>query len=545
MVNRKSRMLLPTNKALRRFGFRQTLKGALIVGFLAGIMMGAQGAAYAAAYPDQHSRDIFVASLKSATALGFLAGEIDNASTPASYSIYKSIALVTLLTATWGLLVTTKLLRGQEEDGRLEQIVSGKTTKAKASLHILIGFGYSLLLAFAIAWFFITALGIMPKVDLAVGNSTLLTIGVFLPCLFFSGLGILTSQLAVTRGRAMAYGLGALLTLFVLRGAANSVADWNWLKQWSPFGWTDLLNPVLDPHVGWIIPTLLFFVVAVPLGLFLAKKRDLGAAILPESDHAHSRFFLLHSPFTFSIRRSLGTFFWWMIATLGYIAILSSIAKIGADALSSSPAFTQIIKSIGGNHDDLVIAFLGFGGMFTVLILLVMVAVYMGNTRQEEARGYLDNILVQPVRRSVWLAQRTLIATSMTFVIALLSAYLIWQIATLQNISLDLAILLQNAVALTGTIVLLIGIGVLAYGLLPRFAAIIMYAVIIWAFIVDVLKSLFTLNDWIDKTSLLHYVSFAPTKTPDWTQFAWLLGIGVVLTCVGIWFFTRRDIVSE
>lgn len=545
MASRKVNKLLPTNKALRRFGFRQTLKGALIVGFLTGIMMGAQGAAYAAAYPDQHSRDIFVASLQSATALGFLAGEIENASTPASYSIYKSIAIVTLLTGVWGLIVTTRLLRGQEEDGRLEQIVSGQTTKANASLQMLIGFGYSLVLAFVIAWLFIASLGLMPKVDLAVGNSTLLTIGVFLPCLFFAGLGILTSQLALTRGRAMAYGLSVLIVFFVLRGAANSVADWNWLKQWSPFGWTDLLNAVLSPHIFWIIPTVLFFLISALLGFYLAQKRDLGASVLPESDHARSHFFLLGSAFSFSIRRSFSTFFWWAIATLGYTALLSSIAKIGADALSSSPAFVQIIKALGGNHDDLVIAFLGFGGMFTALILLIMVAVYMGSTRQEEAKGYLDNLLVQPVRRSAWLAQRTLIATVMALIIAAFSAYLIWQIATLQNVSLDLGILLQNAIALTGTIVLLIGIGVLTYGLLPRVAALIMYAVIVWAFVVDVLKSLFKLNDWVDKTSLLHYVSFAPTKAPDWTQFAWLVGIGLALTCIGIWFFTRRDIVNE
>lgn len=133
----------------------------------------------------------------------------------------------------------------------------------------------------------------------------------------------------------------------------------------------------------------------------------------------------------------------------------------------------------------------------------------------------------------------------MATIISLLTGYVIWQIATAQGVAISLGIMLQNAFALTGTILLLIGIGTFLYGLLPRFASIGMFVVIIWAFVVDVLRSLLSLNDWIDKTSLLHYVSFAPTKSPDWSTFLWLVGIGVFLMTIGVWCFTKRDIVSE
>jgi len=536
---------LSTNRSIRRFGFRQTLRGALILGFLTGIMMGAQGAAYAEAYPDQHSRDLFVASLKEAPALGFMAGEIRDAGSPASYSIYKSIALMTLITSIWGLLTTTRLLRGQEEDGRLENIVAGKTTKSAASAQLLIGASYSLVIAFLIAWLIIAGLGAVPKVELSAGAAGLLTLGVFLPGLFFAGVGVLTSQLALTRRRALYYGLVPLLAFFVLRGAANSVSDWDHLKRFSPFGWTDLLNPVLDAQVKWVIPTIIFTIIVLPLGLYLAKKRDLGASIIHESEFAKSRFFLLGSSFKYMIRQNSGTFIWWSLGTLSYVALLTAIAKIGADTLSNSPTFTQIIGSLSGTYEDLVVAFLGFGGLFTALILLVMAAVYMGNVRQEEAKNYLDNLLVQPVRRSSWLLGRLTIITMMVGILSLLAGYLVWQIATWQNVSLDLGILLQNAIALTGSVLLLIGIGTFFYGLLPRFAAISMYIAIVWAFVVDVLKSFFSLNDFIDKTSLLHYVSFAPTKSPDWSMFAWLITISIVLIVIGTVAFTRRDIVSE
>lgn len=544
-MSEKTKKSLSTNKALRRFGFRQTLRGALIIGFLAGIMMGAQGAAYAAAYPDQQSRDVFLASLENAPAFGFLAGEIANIKTPASYSIYKSIAIMTLLTSIWGLLVTTRLLRGQEEDGRMEQIVGGKTTTSSAGLQMLIGYGYSVGVAIIITWVIIALLGLDPSVGLSVGASDLLTLGVFLPGILFASVGVVTSQLAVTRGRALAYGLVPLLILFVIRGLGNSVSDWNWLKKISPFGWTDLLNPVLDAQIVWIIPTILLSILLIPLGLFFAKRRDFLSSIIPQSTIARSHLFLLGSSTQLAIRQNSGTFFWWTLGTLAYTGLLASVSKIAADALASSPSVVNIISALGGTQNDLVIAFLGFGGLFTALILLVMAAVCVDGVRRDEAKGYVDNLLVQPVRRSSWLINRLLIIIIMITLISLFSGYLVWIVAANLGISLDLWIIIQNSIALIGTIVLLIGIGAALYGTFPRIASLAMFSLIIWAFVVDVLKSLFSLNDFIDKTSLLHYVSFAPTKAPDWSTFAWLISIGFVLIAIGIYSFTQRDIAAE
>jgi ABC-2 type transport system permease protein len=545
MARVKTKKLLSTGRALRRLGFRQSLRSALIIGLLVGLMMGAQGAAYAAAFPDQKARHALVASLESAPALGFMAGEIRDAATPASYSIYKSIALVTLMTGIWGILVTTRLLRGQEEDGRLEALLAGRTTKAAAGAQMLIGFGYSIIIAFLIAWALIGALGASPQVGMDAGQALLLTLGVFLPGIFFSSLGVLTSQLTLTRGRAMAYSLVPLLVFFVIRGAANSISDWNDLKRFTPFGWTDLLNPILDPQTGWIYPTLIFAIITIPLGLYLAKRRDLGQSLLPQSTSARSRRYLLGSDLGLAIRQNIGTFLAWGVGTLLFSGLLAAMAKLGADLLNESPAASKIIGSLGGDGTDIVVAFIGFGGLFTALILLVMTAVYMGSVRQQEAKGYLDNILIQPVSRGAWLAKRLLVIVVMSGAISLLSGYLIWIISGMQNVSLDLGIITQNATALTGTLFLLIGIGTFFYGLLPRFAVVSMYIVIVWAFVVDVLKAFFSLDDAIDKTSVLHYVSFAPSVAPDWKQFAWLVGIGLVLMALGVWRFTQRDIVNE
>ncbi len=532
-------------RTLRRLGFRQTLRGALIVGILGGLMMGAQGAAYAAAYPDQHSRDMIVASLKSAPGLGFMAGEIENAGTPASYAIYKSIAVMTLITGVWGLMVTTRLLRGQEEDGQLEQIVSKRTTKLAASSQLLIGFGYSFILAFVMSWLFTTALGLDPQVKLSASGAFYMTAAAFLPALFFGALGVLTSQLAVTRGRAMAYALVPLLILFAIRGAANSIAEWNWLKQWTPFGWSDLLNAVLNPHPIWILPVVVFAVLFIAAGLYFARLRDLGTSILPQSDTARSHFYLLGSASRLAVRQSLGSFVWWLVGTLAFTGMLAAIAETGTKILESSPAAAEVFSKIGNAHSSIVITFLSLGGIFTVIILLVMVTIYLGGIRRDEAKGYVDNLLIQPISRTSWLAWRLLVIVAMVLITAFLAGYLTWQLTANQGISLDFWIVTQNLLALTGPVILLLGIGALLYGFAPRIAAAVMYAIIVWTFIVDILKAIFSLDTSIEKTSLLHYVSFTLDKAPNWSDFVWLVSIGVVLSLLGIWRFSHRDIVNE
>lgn len=532
-------------RTLRRLGFRQTLRGALIVGILGGLMMGAQGAAYAAAYPDQHSRDMIVASLKSAPGLGFMAGEIENAGTPASYAIYKSIAVMTLITGVWGLMVTTRLLRGQEEDGQLEQIVSKRTTKLAASSQLLIGFGYSFILAFVMSWLFTTALGLDPQVKLSASGAFYMTAAAFLPALFFGALGVLTSQLAVTRGRAMAYALVPLLILFAIRGAANSIAEWNWLKQWTPFGWSDLLNAVLNPHPIWILPVVVFAVLFIAAGLYFARLRDLGTSILPQSDTARSHFYLLGSANRLAVRQSLGSFVWWLVGTLAFTGMLAAIAETGTKILESSPAAAEVFSKIGNAHSSIVITFLSLGGIFTVIILLVMVTIYLGGIRRDEAKGYVDNLLIQPISRTSWLAWRLLVIVAMVLITAFLAGYLTWQLTANQGIVLDFWIVTQNLLALTGPVILLLGIGALLYGFAPRIAAAAMYVIIVWTFIVDILKAIFSLDASVEKTSLLHYVSFTLDKAPNWSDFVWLVSIGTVLALVGIWRFSHRDIVNE
>jgi len=479
--------------ALRRFGLRQTIKGALILGISVGLFVTVQGLGYAKTFADERSRMDLAASLTDAPALGILYGEPKELLTTSGYMVYRTVAILALITSLWGLMTATKLLRGQEEDGRTEAIITGSTTNRHASWNMFLGYIGSMVVSFSLAALIIIGCGRIPGVDTPVLTCILIAAMIYLPSLLFASLGVLVSQFSVIRRRALMYGLVPLVILFALRGIANTMSDWYWLKNITPFGWVDKFSPVADTQLAWILPFLITIPILV-LGIYFAGKRDLGASLIKESLNVKSHYFLLKTYVQLAIRQQLGIFIGWSIAAVAVSAIIAAVADIAAKAVADAPQMVDIIAKLGNSIGDIKVAFLGTGTIFIVLLLLIMATVGLGAIRRDEAMLYLDN---------------------------------------------------RVCVALIGTIVFTLGIGTFVYGILPRLATLAMYVVIAWSFTIDIVASVVKLDDIFIKSSLFHYVSSSPSEVPNWATFAWLVGIGLVMAAIGIATFTRRDIVPE
>ncbi len=529
-------------KALRRFGYKQTIRGALIIGILGGLMMGAYGTAIVKVYPTEKSRQELVKTLEAAPAINFLSGEVKDAGTPASYSIYKSLPMMVLLTSIWGLMVVTRLLRGAEEDGRLESLASGAITRRQAAVWQLVGFGYSLAVGIVVMWVLTSVLGAAPHVDLSPAKAFYMTLAVFLPGLVFAAVGVLTSQLALTRGKAVLYGLIPLLALYCIRGVANTNDQLNWLKQLSPFGWSDLMDSVLNPHLIWVVPSAVCVVIFIAIGVYVLPRRDYGTSLLRQHSEVRSRFYLLDSPLAFAMRQKKWSFFWWMIATVSMALFMAALAGLVSDLIHGN-------SSLGGFSglppEKIKLLFVGESFMIFSLILLAMMIIEVGSVRRDEAKAYLDNFLVQPVRRQSWLAWRLVLAVGMALLIAAIATVAVWAVAHAQQVGFSGQDALNCGIAVASGIVLIGGIGTFLYGMWPRLGVIGMTIVVGWAFVVDILKDLFHLQDWVSKTSILYYIPVDPSKSLEWAGVLWLFMIGVMLAIVGIVAFTKRDIVSE
>jgi ABC-2 type transport system permease protein len=534
---------LSTARAIRRFALAQTIRGALIIGVLGGLFMGSYGTIIAKTYPSQKDRDALVATLETTPAINFLSGEVKNAAYPASYAIYKSLPMMVLITAIWGLMTTTRLLRGNEEDGRAELIESGRTTKGRATLQLLAGYGLSFVTSMVVMWVITAALGAAPDVALLPLEALYMTLACFLPGLVFAGLGAATSQLAGTRGRAVMYGLIPLLVLYCIRGAANTSSDLDWLKQLSPFGWSDLLNAVLAPKPLWIIPPLLFAGLFTALGITWAARRDYGVSLLRQPDEVRSHFYLLGSSLSFMIRQKQWTFFWWLVGTLSFVSFMTALAGMVANLLHDTSISLGTLATM--SPDAIKLFFVGSTFMILGLILFALTIIELGSIRREEAKSYLDNILVAPIHRTAWLVQRLTVLAGMVLLITIIAIGVILAVAKAQGINLTVTDAFHSSVGVLAGVLFILGVGTFLYGLLPRIAVAVMTLVVAWAFVVDIVRGLFQLDAWIEKTSLLYYIPADPSKSPLWSGVAWLVVLGSGLAFLGVVRFLKRDIITE
>ena len=530
--------------ALQWFGFRQALKGAIIIGLLAGFMVFLQGVGYAETYPDKTAQDRFAAEMSSVPSLGILYGSADNLSEGVhGYIVYRVVAFMSLIIAVWGLMAVTKLLRGSEEDGRWEIIRSGKVTARASTLYISLGFMYAFLASFILGTLLIVLVARLPDINMNTSTALLVSCALFSPAMVFIGIGIFVSQLAITRRRALLYGLIPIAIAYFIRSLGNINPDLHDLLYYTPFGWNMLINPVLAPNSWWLGILLMCAVIFFTLGIILSK-RDLGSSIIPESTKVTSRFYLLKQPWQLALRQNVWVYVAWGILSIAMGVIVASILDVATNATASSSTLSQAVEQLAGTSKDLRLAFLGAGIIFVVLVLLILAAVLIGSIRNDEAKQYLETILVQPKKRSWWLISRLLLNTLIIFTISFTTMALIY-FAAPANLPLEFAKLAALSVAMLGSVLFLTGVGTLVYGILPRIGTFVMYGIITWSFIIDLVSSVIKMDELILQTSLFHYMTFNVSEWPDWNVFMWLTGLGIAMAAIGVIAFCKRDIIAD
>lgn len=532
------------SRALQWFGFRQTIKGAIIIGCLAGFMVFLQGAGYAETYPDKAAQDRFAAEMSSVPSLGILYGSADNLSEGVhGYIVYRVVAFMSLIVAVWGVMTITKLLRGSEEDGRWEIIRSGNVTARASTFHVSLGFMYAFFTSFILGTLLIILIAKMPDINMNTSSALLVSCALFSPAMVFIGMGIFASQLAITRRRALLYGLALIAITYFIRSMGNINPDLHDLLYYTPFGWNMLINPVLSPNGWWLGISLLCAGVFFILGIMLSK-RDLGSSIIPESAKVKSRFYLLKQPWQLALRQNIWVYAAWGVLSIAMGVIVAGILDVATNATAGSSTLSQAVEQLAGTSKDLRLAFLGAGIIFVVLVLLILAAVLIGSIRNDEARQYLETILVQPKKRSWWLISRLLLNVFVIFVISFITMTLIY-FAAPANLPLEFAKLAALSVAMLGSVLFLTGVGTLIYGALPRIGTFVMYGIIAWSFIIDLISSVIKMDELILQTSLFHYMTFNVSEWPDWNIFMWLTGLGIVMAAIGVIAFCKRDIITD
>ena len=161
----------PTTVVLRRTA-RRTVRPGALWGYVFGAVVVSSAWSYSSIYKTAAERAALAAAFGSNRTTIALFGPAPHLETVNGFTVLKSFLTLSVIGAVWGLLTATRLLRGEEQDGRWELLLAGATTRGRAAAQALVG----LLAGVAVLWS-VTAL-----ILVVAGRSSRVDIGPAPPC---------------------------------------------------------------------------------------------------------------------------------------------------------------------------------------------------------------------------------------------------------------------------------------------------------------------------------------------------------------------------
>jgi ABC-2 type transport system permease protein len=523
------------------FNARRASRPGLLWGVVFGALIATTMLTYQRTFPTATERANVARSVEGNAAFEALFGITRRVDTVAGYTAYKTMYTLLIIAAVWGLLIATRLLRGEEEAGRWELLLAGQTTRGRATVQVAIALAAGLVALWVPTAVFSAAAGANADVGISVGASLYFATAVVSAAAMFMAVGMLASQLAATRHDANLIGGGALVGSYVVRMVADSDPTLGWLRWASPFGWIEELRPLVGSRPLAFVPIVALTAVVGIAAVRIAGQRDLGAAMFASRESRQPRTVLLGGQAGLTIRLTWPAAAAWLGALAAAGLVFGLVTQAAGKSLRGSPTLERVIARLGATGAGAV-TYLGFVFLIAAGLVAIAVVGQIAAIRNEEAAGYLDNLLVRPVARWRWLTVRLGVGLTLVVAGSVLTGVAAWVGAATQHAAVGFGDLLEAGLNIAPPAVFVLGIGALAYGVLPRAAIGVTYGLVIWSFVAETIASISESSRWLRDTSPLLHIKPAPAADPNWTAAAWLVALGVLAAVVGVAAFGRRDL---
>ncbi len=518
---------------------RKAVRSGVLWGYIFGVAIASSEITYGRLYKTAAQRDALAATYGTSKAMSALFGPAPQLQTVSGFTVFKISMTLMILGAAWGLLTSTRLLRGEEDSGRWDLLLCGQTTRQRATAQVIAGLGVGLVTLWAVTAIITVLSGRPSSVGIGVGPSLYFSVGMVATAAMFLAVGAVTSQLAATRRLAATLAAEFLGVSYGVRLIADAGMGLHGLIWVSPLGWVEELRPLTSPQPLALLPIVAFTAVLAVVAVRLAGARDAGASILAGRDRGDAHLRLLYGPSGLAIRLLRATVIGWWVA-IGLSAFLYGlIAKSTGATISGS--VKEVFSKLGatGSGADAV-----FGVCFLIEAILIgfVAAGQVTAARSEESESMLENFVVRPVSRSAWLGGRLVVALVALVLSGVAAGVVGWLGAASQHTGMSFTSLLGAGVNLVPPAVVILGIGVLTFGTRPRATSIVVYAVLGWSLLIVIVGGFGTVGHWVLDTSVFHHMASAPGVPPNWEANGIMIGIGLAAALIGGLAFRRRDL---
>jgi ABC-2 type transport system permease protein len=521
---------------------RKAARSGVLWGLIFGVAIASSEVSYGKIYTNSGQRDALAATYGSNKAMSALFGPAPQLQTVGGFTAFKISMTLMVLGAVWGLLTSTRLLRGEEDSGRWDLLLAGLTTRRRGAAQAVGGLAVGALTLWMTTAIIIVLSGQTSNIRIGAGSSLFFALAMVATAVMFLVVGALTSQLAATRRQAASFGAALLGVSYALRLIADAGVGFHGLIWVSPLGWVEELQPLTSPQPLAFLPIVGFSALLAIGTVSLAGRRDVGKSIVPDRVHARAHLRLLFGPTGLAIRMQRASVIgWWVSISLSAL-LFGLIARSAGATLSGSTE--EVLSKVGATGTG---ASAVLGACFLILAVLVafLAAGQIAAARAEESEGRLDHILIRPVSRTSWLGGRILVAFVFLLVSGVVAALFTWLGTASQHAGVTLTTLLGAGVNLVPPAIVVAGFGVLAFGIRPRLTSIAVYGLLGWSLLIVIVGGIGAINHWVLDTSVFHHMASAPAVPPNWEANGSMTVVGVACALIGGFAFNRRDVQGE
>src|ERR1700674_4527433 len=418
-----------------------------------------------------------------------------------AYAPFK-IGIFIFLIAVWPLLAASRMLRGEEDRGSLDVLLSLPHPRVAVALEKLAAMWTALLAMGLLIGLLVFAGGQKFGADFGLGDGLLFGLNLALLCAVIGGVALLISQFTQESGPAAGWTAGLLLVFIVLDMVHRVIPNTDWISRFSPVYYYNQSKPLVPSYgvnAGAMLLLLALTVILNGAAIWLFVRRDVGGTVpLPRwlrvPERAASRALPVGD---WSLRsvyaRSLGMIampaIWWTLGIAGFAGwIIFAVQQMESrlsSLFASSPTVMNLIKNIGGGDASFNAGFLSAMFVLLPLFLMAFAVTQVNGWSADEQDGRLELLLAAPQRRLLVLLGRFAALASATLFIGVVTLLVSAGAPAAAGLTLDSGNLAAATLGMIPLGLLIAAIGYLASGWLRTAAdtGLLSFLLLIWFFI--------------------------------------------------------------
>src|SRR6266852_1276794 len=353
-----------------------------------GVGLGVLMAAVLAAVPTLlNTAEARAAVVALGSSFAFIAAPI-KIDTPGGYATWK-YGLTILVVCIWPILASTGMLRGEEEGGSMDLLLSLPRARLRVAVEKV-----------AALWTALVAMGLV--VGLLTYASGLAVNG---------GIGLLVSQFTQERRTAAGITSGLLLIFIVLDAMHRVAPSTLWLSRLAPVYYYNLSKPLVPGYGADVVGILVMVGLSVllsGLAVWLFVRRDVGAVVagpsfihLPERRSVPARTtpqndWSLRSVYARGLAMAAVPTFWWTLAIAGFAGWMVVVVQQTESQLRSlmqGSALLEGLLKLSGSDTATNAAILGALFFFLPVLLMACAVTQANRWSADEEDGRLELVL--------------------------------------------------------------------------------------------------------------------------------------------------------